>query len=815
MSTPLTYPFVAEFLEAKWGTLYLLSDAQARIRDAHAVLTLVRFFARKGVDLDVRPLLAEHSPTFDTRELQLVFQQATDARKAETILCEHRSVHARILRLFQEADAIRRRQIAETPAGERSARLAARGPVLLLGRPRLFAHELLDAIDRELRDVGRPEGVVGRFEFPCNDPFAAQDDYRRLRDTYSGRRFPSLVFSDSDGPQADPLREYRDYAILRIVRGRYRSFVFAYGSGSLGTLAAAQTLIDVELNQMLVAVGAVEYLHQHDYVELLLRAEQRFTPRRPWKSELAPSSIRVEVRPVPPVPATASALLEWLQTDDRHFPGDGETPALYERRQDCRFAFDCRPIRSAAGSGPEDDASALGGRAMVGGAKVAKVVEELRKLARAPRPTALLLVGETGVGKEIAARVLFEGIALRRLRSLAEGKNEAPLPVVPGPRFIAVNCAALTETLSASELFGVGAAVGTGVAARRGPLLEAGEGVVLLDEIESMRTGDQASLLRVLDPPHRVTPVGTTTAVPVNAMVVACTNVEPTRLVAENRLRSDLFARLRVHTLEIPPLRERREDIPALLAFLAGGVVRIDPSALTALLLHDHPLNVRGLLAIVERARRRHELARDSGPAGETDPIGILREDLDAELIAIADDLFRESVAAAAEPAMLEFHAERSDLRLECVFQQAAEILSSYQVATSSEGLRLTRRPREARFDDLWERAERERSAGKAQRRDDPETEFVDRWLELVGDLERSLAQEPEALQQALDVTARLFATRWPKKGDQTFLKGLLGQKNKQRRAGRQSTPVQIRHLAASLGTNSSAIDNLIAKRAT
>jgi transcriptional regulator with PAS, ATPase and Fis domain len=271
----------------------------------------------------------------------------------------------------------------------------------------------------------------------------------------------------------------------------------------------------------------------------------------------------------------------------------------------------------------------------------------------------LLLIRETGVGKEIAARVLFEAIAVRLLRSLAEDKNAAARPVVLGPRFIAANCAALSEALSASELFGVGADVGTGVAARRGPLLEAGEGVVLLDEIESMRTSDHASLLRVLDPPHRVTPAGTTTAVPVNAMVVACTNVEPTRLVAENRLRSDLFARLRVHTLEIPPVRDRREDIPALLAYLAGGEVRIDPSALTALLLHDHPLNVRGLLAVVERARRRHQLAGETGLSVDAGPICILREDLDAELIAIADDLFREPADYSDEMTVFEFHADK------------------------------------------------------------------------------------------------------------------------------------------------------------
>jgi len=88
----------------------------------------------------------------------------------------------------------------------------------------------------------------------------------------------------------------------------------------------------------------------------------------------------------------------------------------------------------------------------------------------------------------------------------------------------------------------------------------------------------------------------------------------------------------------IPPLRERREDIPALLAFLAGGAIQIDLSALTALILHDHPLNVRGLLAVVERARRRHYLTAEIGTSGDMDPIRILKDDLDNELINIADD---------------------------------------------------------------------------------------------------------------------------------------------------------------------------------
>ena len=251
----------------------------------------------------------------------------------------------------------------------------------------------------------------------------------------------------------------------------------------------------------------------------------------------------------------------------------------------------------------------------------------------------------------------------------------------------------------------------------------------------------------------------------------------------------------------------------ALLAFLAGGAVRIDRSALTALLLHDHPLNVRGLLAVVERARRRHELAGASGTSGERDPIHILKDDLDDELIDIADDLFRESVGHTAEQNLLEFRVDCPDPRMGHVFQQAAEILSSYRLTTAKAGFAITDRPREARFDSLWESADPARNAAKAPTKVNPAEEFVDRWLDLVGDMERSLGQQPDALQQTLDTAARLFAIRWAKTSEQTYVKGLLGQKNQQRRGRKNATFVQTRHLAASLGTNSSAIDNLIAKR--
>ena len=215
---------------------------------------------------------------------------------------------------------------------------------------------------------------------------------------------------------------------------------------------------------------------------------------------------------------------------------------------------------------------------------------------------------------------------------------------------------------------------------------------------------------------------------------------------------------------------------------------------------------------MVERARRRHELAGETGTSGEMEPIRILKEDLDDELVDIADDLFRESADRTGERAPLEFRVERPDPRVRHVFQQAAEILSSYRLTASNAGFAITNRPREARFDSLWESANRERNAAKAPRKDDPAAEFVDRWLDLIGDLERSLGQQPDALQQALDTAAHLFAMRWTKKSEQTYVKGLLGQKNKQRRRRKNATSVQTRHLAASLGTNSSAIDNLIAK---
>jgi len=108
---------------------------------------------------------------------------------------------------------------------------------------------------------------------------------------------------------------------------------------------------------MIVSVGTVEHLHKHQYVELLLQAEQRATPRRPWNSKFAPSNIRIEVRPIPPVPPNASAFLRWLQTEGQTFSLDADTNPLYQRRSDRPRSFDCVQIHTNRVRGPAGTAS--------------------------------------------------------------------------------------------------------------------------------------------------------------------------------------------------------------------------------------------------------------------------------------------------------------------------------------------------------------------------------------------------------------------------------------------------------------------------
>jgi DNA-binding NtrC family response regulator len=213
----------------------------------------------------------------------------------------------------------------------------------------------------------------------------------------------------------------------------------------------------------------------------------------------------------------------------------------------------------------------------------------------------VLITGETGTGKELVARTIHE------LSSRSDR------------RFIPVNCAALNEELVLNELFGHEKDAYTGASQVHRGLFESAEGgVVLLDEIGEMPIATQAKVLRVLQD-KKLYRIGGTQEIPVNFRVLAATNRDLEKAANEKHFRQDLFYRLNVATLHIPPLRERKEDIQLLIYHFLGKypsadneVKTISPEALKMLQQHDYPGNVRELENIIERA-----LAICSGPAIE------------------------------------------------------------------------------------------------------------------------------------------------------------------------------------------------------
>ena len=220
-----------------------------------------------------------------------------------------------------------------------------------------------------------------------------------------------------------------------------------------------------------------------------------------------------------------------------------------------------------------------------------EVRHRLERVARS-RSTTVLITGESGTGKELAARTLH-----------ALGPHaDAP--------FIAVDCVSLPATLAESELFGHERGAFTGAERNRpGKLETAGSGTVLLDEIGDMDLGLQAKLLRVLEN-RTMTRLGSQKAIPLESRVVAATNTDLSRRVAEGQFRLDLFHRLSVFRLTMPPLRDRREDIPLLIDHfvnelslrLERPIRTIAPRARELLTSYDYPGNVRELRNILEQA---------------------------------------------------------------------------------------------------------------------------------------------------------------------------------------------------------------------
>jgi DNA-binding NtrC family response regulator len=218
-----------------------------------------------------------------------------------------------------------------------------------------------------------------------------------------------------------------------------------------------------------------------------------------------------------------------------------------------------------------------------------RAVQLLQKVA--PTDSTVLVRGPSGTGKELVARALHYN----------SSRRERPL--------VTVNCAALQETLLESELFGHEKGAFTGAVQTKTGLVEVAEGGTLfIDEIGEMGPGLQAKLLRVLEDGH-YRRVGSTQENHANVRVVAATNQPLEEALKTGRFREDLYYRLNVVTIMLPPLRERRQDIPELVEhFLTSRQIgplryQIQPDALQALVRHDWPGNVRELANVLERAQ--------------------------------------------------------------------------------------------------------------------------------------------------------------------------------------------------------------------
>ena len=219
--------------------------------------------------------------------------------------------------------------------------------------------------------------------------------------------------------------------------------------------------------------------------------------------------------------------------------------------------------------------------------------EALNVVARAaPSRASVLICGESGTGKELIARAIH---------------SASPRAACP---FVAINCAALNENLIESELFGHEKGAFTGAdAQRQGRFEQADGGTLFIDEVAEIPAEVQAKLLRVLQE-RTIERVGGNALIEVDVRLVSATHQQVEDLVQAGRFREDLFYRLNVVTLALPPLRQRRQDIPVLVDFFlerysaenSKGIDEVSREAMEALMRYDYPGNVRELQNLVERA---------------------------------------------------------------------------------------------------------------------------------------------------------------------------------------------------------------------
>lgn len=229
-------------------------------------------------------------------------------------------------------------------------------------------------------------------------------------------------------------------------------------------------------------------------------------------------------------------------------------------------------------------------RLMIGDSPVMQRVLD-RVVRVADSHASVLIRGESGTGKEMVAR-LIHGNSPRKDRA-----------------FVAINCAALPETLLESELFGIERGVATGVEARAGKFELANGGTIFLDEIGDIPLTLQSKLLRVVQE-REIEKVGARRRIPVDVRIIAATHRNLERMIEVSEFRQDLYYRLRVVEIALPPLRERREDIPKLVRYFIDKYskreglsnVRVTQDALQKLMRHSFPGNVRELENLIEGA---------------------------------------------------------------------------------------------------------------------------------------------------------------------------------------------------------------------
>jgi DNA-binding NtrC family response regulator len=216
-----------------------------------------------------------------------------------------------------------------------------------------------------------------------------------------------------------------------------------------------------------------------------------------------------------------------------------------------------------------------------------KLFHLLETVARSS--STILITGETGTGKEVVARAIHHNSARR------------------SHRFVALNCSAIPETLLEAELFGHVRGAFTGaVGARQGRFEQAHKGTLFLDEVGTMSTALQMKLLRALQE-REFERVGDSQTIKVDVRVIAATNSELAKMVAEGSFREDLYYRLHVIPIQLPPLRDRRDDIPVLVKhflekFAPGTPMQVSQDAMRSLMAYQWPGNVRQLENAIERA---------------------------------------------------------------------------------------------------------------------------------------------------------------------------------------------------------------------